>query len=84
VALAVQQGLAARSAYSDADAMLDGGALLPGSDPGRYRDLQREGAAARRNAYVSAGAAAALAGAAAFLGWRSAGPAEEPALAFRF
>jgi len=84
-ALAVQQGFAARKAYADADAMVGaGGALVPGSDPARYRSLRTNGDAARLNAYVSAGAAVAFAAAAGVLGWRSMDRAAEPALAFRF
>jgi len=86
--LAVQQGLAAKSAYHDADAMVGSdGVLLPGSDPARYRDLMDEGDAARRNAYISAGATAVLAATAGYLGWKSsvqAGPHGTPALAFQF
>jgi hypothetical protein len=84
-ALAIQQGVAAHGAYSDADAMVGpAGALLPQSDPARYYALQEEGDAARRNAYLSAGAAAAFAVAAGYLGWRSADRGAEPAVAFRF
>jgi hypothetical protein len=90
--LAVQQGVAARDAYSDADAMVSGGVFRPGTsaaDVSRYRALQEDGDGARRNAYLSAGAAAAFAAAAGVLGWRSmdrapAGPAGEPVLALRF
>ncbi|HEY6097819.1 MAG TPA: hypothetical protein VIW03_00220 [Anaeromyxobacter sp.] len=84
-ALAIQQVFASRSAYSDADAMVGpGGTLVPGSDPARYRSLRSDGDAAKRNAYVSAGAAVAFAAAAGVLGWRSMGRPAEPALAFRF
>jgi len=83
--LGIQQGLTARHAYSDADAMVGPGAeFLPGSDPARYRDLVRDGDAAKRNAYVSAGAAAAFAAAAGVLGWKSVDHAPAPALALRF
>jgi hypothetical protein len=82
--LAIQQGLSARSAYSDADAMVaSDGTLLPGSDPARYRALMEDGDDARRNAYVSAGLTAAFAVAAGYLGWKSQDP-PGPALAFRF
>ncbi len=86
-ALGVQQGLAARRAYADADAMVDGDVLAPGSsgaDADRYRVLREDGDAARRNAYLSAGAAVVFAATAGILGWRSARPAAEPTVAFRF
>jgi hypothetical protein len=84
-ALAVHQGLAARSAYADADAMVGPNSqLLPGSDPARYRDLKSDGDAAKRNAYVSAAAAAVLGAAAGYLGWKSVDRPAQPALAFRF
>jgi hypothetical protein len=70
--LATQQGFAAASAGSDADAMLgSGGVLRPGSDPGRYRDLRDRADASSRNAYLSAGAAAVFAATAGVLGWSS-------------
>ncbi|MFY3745658.1 hypothetical protein ACOQFB_17235, partial [Anaeromyxobacter sp. Red801] len=69
-AVAVQQGLAASGRYADARDMLGpDGQLLAGSDPGRYRDLRGSGDAARRNAFVSAGFAAAFAATAGVLGW---------------
>lgn len=84
-ALAVHQGLAARSAYADADAMVGANSqLLPGSDPARYRDLKADGDAAKRNAYVSAGAALVIGAAAGYLGWRSMDRPAQPALALRF
>ena len=84
-ALAVHQGLAARSAYADADAMVGANSqLLPGSDPARYRDLKADGDAAKRNAYVSAGAALVIGAAAGYLGWRSMERPAQPALALRF
>ncbi|ACL67681.1 conserved hypothetical protein [Anaeromyxobacter dehalogenans 2CP-1] len=71
-AVAVQQGLAASGRYADARDMLGAdGQLLPGSDPGRYRDLRSGGDSARRNAFVSAGVAAAFAATAGVLGWLS-------------
>jgi hypothetical protein len=71
-AVAVQQGLAASGRYADARDMLGPyGQLLPGSDPGRYRDLRSGGDAARRNSLVSAGVAAAFAATAGVLGWWS-------------
>jgi hypothetical protein len=91
LALALQQGLTARSAYGDADAMVTGGVFVAGSSAGdvaRYHALQDDGDAAKRNAWVSAGAALAFAAAAGFLGWwpvdalPPAGP--QPAVAFRF
>ncbi len=84
-ALASQQGFSARNAYSKADAMISGSVLLAGSDPDRYRELRADGDAAKRNAYLSAGAAAAFAAAAGVLGWRSvdrAAPAGTVALRF--
>jgi hypothetical protein len=83
-ALAVQQGLAARGAYADADAMVAGDVFVPGSDPARYRELRGEGDAARRNAYLSAGVAAAFGAAAGVLGWRSVERPAAPVLAVRF
>jgi hypothetical protein len=90
--LAVQQAVSARTAYADADAMLAGGVFRPGTsaaDVSRYHALRDDGDGARRNAYLSAGAAAAFAAAAGFLGWRSMdrpppGLAGEPTLALRF
>ncbi len=83
--LAIQQGLAARSAYADADAMVGPDAIyLPGSDPARHGALIDDGNAARRNAYVSAGATAAFAAAAGVLGWKSLDRGPGPELAFRF
>ncbi len=85
VALALQQASASRSAYADADAMVGPDAqLVPGADPARYRDLRDDGDSAKRNTYVSAGAAVVFAAAAGFLGWKSFDHAAEPALAFRF
>jgi hypothetical protein len=85
VVLAFQQGAASRSAYADADAMVGPDAqLLPGADPARYRDLKSDGDAAKRNAYISAGTAAAFAAVAGVLGWKSIDRPAEPALAFRF
>jgi hypothetical protein len=84
-ALAVQQGLSASSASSDAEAMLDGGVFRPGADQARYRELRGDADAARRNAYVSAGFAAAFATAAGVLGWMSWDRSPDPeAVAFRF
>jgi hypothetical protein len=84
IVLSIQQGLSARSAYADADAMVGSdGALVPGSDPARYQGLVDDGDAAKRNAYISAGVATAFAAAAAVLGWKSA-ERPDPALAFRF
>jgi hypothetical protein len=86
--VAIQQGLAARQASSDAAAMVGpDGVLAAGSDAGRYRDLRSESRAASRNAYVSGGAAVVFAVTAGVLGWRSRAPREAggaPALALRF
>ena len=85
VALALQQASASRSAHADADAMVGPDAqLVPGADPARYRDLRDDGDSAKRNTYVSAGAAVVFAAAAGFLGWKSFDHPAEPALAFRF
>ena len=84
-ALAVQQGMAASSASSDANGMLDGGVFRPGADQARYGELRSDADAARRNAYLSAGFAAAFATAAGVLGWMSWDRSPDPALvAFRF
>ncbi len=83
--LAVQQGMAASSASSEADAMLDGGVFRPGVDQGRYRELRSDADATRRNAYLSAGFAAAFATAAGVLGWMSWDRSPDPAVvAVRF
>jgi hypothetical protein len=84
--IAIQQGLSARQAGADADAMVGpGGALAPGSDPTRYRELQDESRASARNAYVSGAAAVVFAVTAGVLGWRSRPePDAPPALALRF
>jgi hypothetical protein len=71
-ALAVHQGLAASSAYSDANGMVEANRnLAAGADQSRYHALVNDGDAATRNMYVSAGAAVLFAGAAGVLGWRS-------------
>jgi len=84
--LAIQQGLVARQASSDASAMVGpNGSLAVGSDPSRYQSLRDQAAASSRNAYVSAGVAVVFAATAGVLGWKSRAPAEEPgtlALAF--
>jgi hypothetical protein len=84
--LAVQQGLSAHQASSDASAMVGpGGSLAVGSDPGRYQSLRDQAAASSRNAYLSAGAAIVFAATAGVLGWKSRAHAEEPpALALAF
>jgi hypothetical protein len=83
-AVAVQQGLSASKAYRDADAMLSGDQLLPGSDVGRYNALRRDGEAATRNAYVSAGVAAACAVTAGVLGWKTWTSPGAPTVGVRF
>jgi hypothetical protein len=84
-ALAIQQAMASRKAYSDADAMVGpGGTLVAGSDPARYRSLRSDGDAAKRNSYLSAGASVAFAVAAGVLGWKYRERPPEPGLAFRF
>jgi hypothetical protein len=83
--VAVHQGLAASSAYGDADRMVGADGLVrPGLDPARYYALRDDGDRARRNALVSAGVAAAFAATAGALGWISWGAGAEPALALRF
>jgi hypothetical protein len=78
--IAIQQGLTARQASSDASAMVGSdGALAAGSDPGRYQTLTDQAAAASRNAYISAGAAVVFAATAGVLGWKSRAPAPHPA-----
>jgi len=85
-AVAVQQAMVASRARDGASAMVDGGSLVPGSDPAHYRDLVAKGDAAARNAWISAGLSAALAATAGVLGWRSVDrtPAATGALAVRF
>ncbi|ABS28535.1 PEGA domain-containing protein [Anaeromyxobacter sp. Fw109-5] len=85
-ALAVQQGMAASSASSEADAMLDGEVFRPGADRTRYAQLRADADGARRNTYVSAGFAAAFATAAGVLGWMSWDRSPDPGslVAFRF
>ncbi len=82
-ALSVQQALAAKSAYDEARSMKATPNTLQG-DPARYWALLDRGDAASRNAYLSAGAAAAFAAAAGVLGWMSRDRSPEPGLAFRF
>jgi hypothetical protein len=83
--VAIHQGLTARQASADADAMVGpGGVLAAGSSPARYDDLRDESRIAARNAYVSAGAAVVFAATAGVLGWKSRAAAREPALALRF
>jgi hypothetical protein len=81
---AVYQGMAASSAYADARALVTDGGFASFPDAERYRALRDDGAAAQRNAYVSAGAAVAFAAAAGVFGWMSFDRPPEPALAFRF
>jgi hypothetical protein len=83
---AVQQGVSASSASSDANAMLEGGVFRPGADQARYHELRADADGARRNAYLSAGFAAAFATAAGVLGWMSwdRSPDEPARLALNF
>jgi hypothetical protein len=83
-ALSLQQALAARSAYADADRMVQGGVLAMGSDVARYDALLDDGDAAKRNAWISAGAAVVFAATAGVLGWHAWRPDAEPTVAFRF
>jgi hypothetical protein len=65
--------------------MIDGGVFKPGADQARYHALRGDADAARRNAYVSAGLAAAFTAAAGVLGWMSWDrPPDPAAVAFRF
>jgi hypothetical protein len=73
--LAVHQGLAARSAYSDADAMLlPGGILRPGVDPATHAAALRRGDVATRNAWLAGGTAVVSAAASGLLFWWSREP----------
>jgi hypothetical protein len=85
-AVAVQQALVASRARDDASAMVDGGSLVPGSDPAHYRELVAKGDAAARNAWISAGLSAALGATAGVLGWKSVDrpPQASGTLAVRF
>ncbi len=83
--VAIHQGLAASSAYGDANRMVGGDGLLkPGLDPTRYYELRSDGDRARRNALISAGVAAAFAATAGALGWISWDTAPEAGVAVRF
>jgi hypothetical protein len=68
--LAVQQGAASNDAYSKANAMLGPNGLVIG-DPDHHAALVRDGDAAKRNAWISAGVATGLAVTAGILGWKS-------------
>lgn len=86
--LAVQQGISASHDRSTANGMVGAnGQLVAGADPARYRSLRHDADVASRNMYLSAGAAALLAGTAGYLGWRSfdvQGGGSAGALAFHF
>jgi hypothetical protein len=86
--LAVQQGISASHDRSAANGMVGAnGQLVAGADPARYRSLRHDADVANRNMYLSAGAAALLAGTAGYLGWRSfdvQGGGSAGALAFHF
>ena len=67
--ISVQQGLAARDAYADADAMvLPGGVLVPGATPADRAAAVDQGDAASRNAWIT-GTAALVSGAGAGVLW---------------
>lgn len=70
-AFAAYEGYAASGKYSDAKAMLSGGGLKVGQDPGRYNTLVKDGDSATNMARVGAGAAVALAGTGIVLGYLS-------------
>jgi hypothetical protein len=73
--LAMQQGLAARSAWAEADAMvLPGGIYRPGATPGEHRAALARGDAASRNAWIAGGGAAVSAAACGVLLWLSREP----------
>jgi hypothetical protein len=84
--LAIQQGLVARQASSDASRMVGpDGALAPGADPTRYDQRRRDASGASRNAWLAGGAAVGFATVAGVLGWRSrVAPAPDGSLALRF
>jgi hypothetical protein len=85
LAIAGLQARASADAYRRASAMVRGdGALAPGADRARYDAAIGSGDGARRNAYVAAGASAALAVTAALLGYLSGVPATPPAAGVRF
>jgi hypothetical protein len=74
--LAVNRRLAANDAYADAGELLGpDGALLSSSYGDRYRDLVRDGDAAARATWISAGASVAFAVVAGWLGGWPASPA---------
>jgi hypothetical protein len=69
-ALALQQGLAARSAYDRAAGFVrPDGAFATEADLSRYRDATASGDAARRNAWLAVGGSAAFAATAGVLGY---------------
>jgi len=74
VAVAVQQGRTAKSAYADADRMVVNGLYQPGFTPaGRAAALDR-GDGATRNAWVAGGGAVVAGAAAGVLTWMSRDP----------
>jgi hypothetical protein len=85
-AIAIQQGITSSATYADAEDMVGaGGTLKPGMDPVHYNELRDDGAAARRNTYITAGVAAVFAVTTGILGWKATHePAEPAAVAFRF
>jgi hypothetical protein len=69
-ALAVQQGLSARSAYDRASGLVrPDGAFATEADLSRYRDATASGDAAKRNAWLAVGGSAAFAATAGVLGY---------------
>jgi hypothetical protein len=72
----VLEGMSAKSSYSDARAMLDGGSLKLGSDPARYKQLVASGDSAKSKATLGAGLAigtAALGGVLGYLSYKQSG-----------
>ena len=70
--LSLQQGVTAKGAYADADAMMGANGILePGADPAAYAALVERGDTASRNAWVSGGAALLTATAAGLAWWLS-------------
>jgi hypothetical protein len=79
-ALAIQQGLAARSASSDAAAIVRPDGTL--TDPARYHDLRSSADSARRNAWIAGVGSAAFAAAAGGLGYLAFTDSGAPAVRF--
>ncbi len=70
--LAIQQNAAAGRAYSEAgDQLRPDGSFKDAAAQRRWGELRSDGARARRNAAISAGASAVFAATAAVLGWKA-------------